>query len=416
MAFLDKFIDREKAAQATIKDPREIFNNILKQTSGSAFTRELKYEIFYSIIAFRGVVEGVGTSTLVANTALAIAQTGLTVCVIDTSVIAPVQDVLLKTSESVNNEHDGAEHLDWYDMPYTRKSVLHVSKLNKNISVLSFKGKKHGIVDILSTNDSETLVDIALTELHNKFDLVLIDCCHELTAVNTACLQQAQQVIQVWNDSPTVLASLENFITQSIVISCPLDKMRNVVYSRIVKDAMGSLDVLVEQYRLKHIATSYTSEELSMLIVTGKTLWQCESLDESVVDYTNCIIDIVCHILNIHDDTDDPKGTITSNDIMDGKVNGTLHKELSDFNEEFQKAHPELVVQKHDTVEGYTGFEDTGDDDEIDLDKGAQLTEDVSGSVSVSDEESYGGTLEEDTPDVASEPVKKRGIFGKRRK
>ena len=36
----------------------------------------------------------------------------------------------------------------------------------------------------------------------------------------------------------TVLANLENFISNSITISCPLDKMRSVVYSRIVKDAL----------------------------------------------------------------------------------------------------------------------------------------------------------------------------------
>ena len=49
-----------------------------------------------------------------------------------------------------------------------------------------------------------------------------------------------------------------------------------------------------------------------MLLVTGKTLWQYPSTNQLVIDYTNCIVDIVCHILNIEDDTGKPRGTITS--------------------------------------------------------------------------------------------------------
>lgn len=410
MSLLDKFIDKEKAAKATIKDPRELFNNILRQTSGSAFTRELKYNIFYTTIAFRGIVDGVGTSTLVANTALALAKLGLTVCVIDTSVLAPVQDVLLKTNESVDTEDDGQEHLDWFDMPYTRKSVLHISGLNKNISVLSFKGKKHGVIDMLSTNDSATLVDIALTELHNKFDLILIDCCHELTDVNTACIQQAQQVIQVWNDTPVVMASLENFITNSIVLSCPLDKMRNVVYSRIVKDAIGNMDSVLAQYRFKCIARNYFSKELAMLIVTGKTLWQAESTDEDVIAYTESIIAITCHILNIRDDDEEEtRGAVTSNDIMEGKVEGTLHKALKDANEEFEKEHPEVTIQRPSSINDLDMVDQNGDgviDDR-------ELTESIEGRVNVSDDDAYSGTMEEDTPVLVS---KKRGLFGGKKK
>lgn len=343
--FLDKFLDVEKTSKATINNPKKVFEDILKQASGSAYTREIKYNIYYQIIAFYGVVDGVGCSTLVANTALALAETGLTICVIDTSILAPVQDVLLNTNESVLDESDKEEeHLDWFDMPFTKKSPLHVSKRSKNISVLSFKGKRRGIVDFLSTNDSDTLVDIALTTLHNKFDLILIDCCHELSSVNTACLQQAQQVIQVWNDSPTVVSNLENFITNSITLSCPLDKMRFVVANKTSKDAIGNLESLCSQYRCKLLTTNYFSEELYLLAVTGKVLFRAESTDESVIYYTSSIIDIICHILNIDLDNNKPKGTITSNDIMDGKVEGTYHKELKDFNDTFAEEHPEVRI------------------------------------------------------------------------
>lgn len=407
MSFLDKFLDSDKAAKVTIKDPKKVFEDILKQTSGSSYTRDIKYSIYYQIIAFYGVVDGIGTSTLVANTALAIAETGLTVCVIDTSMLAPSQDVLLNTETAVLDENDDVEHLDWFDMPYTKKSPLHVSKYSKNISVLSFKGKRRTVVDFLSTNDSSSLVDIALATLHSKFDIILIDCCHEMSAVNTACLQQAQQVIQVWNDTPSVVANLEGFITNAITLSCPLDKMRYVIANRISKDAIGNLDELAKQYRCKILATNYMSEELYLNTIIGKKLFRCESTDDLVIKYTECIIIIACHILNISLDGDEPKGTITSNDIMDGKVEGTYHKELKDFNDKFAEEHPDVIIDTNPM--GYEADDDVANDYDPTLrtDMDSIMEDDIPADVQVTEEEkdaiNYGGVMEED--DVTQEEL-----------
>lgn len=448
MGFFDKFLDSEKTAKVTIKDPKKVFEEVLRQASGSSYTRDIKYNIYYQIIAFYGVVDGIGTSTLVANTALAIAETGLTVCVIDTSMLAPSQDVLLNT-ETAELEEDGqTEHLDWFDLPYTKKSPLHISKYNKNISVLSFKGKRRTVVDFLSTNDSSTLVDIALATLHSKFDIILIDCCHEMSAVNTACLQQAQQVIQVWNDSPSVVANLEGYITNAITLSCPLDKMRYVVANRMSKDAMGSLNELAKQYRCKILATNYLSEELYLNNVIGKKLFRCESTDELVAKYTECIIIIVCHILNIDLDSESkPKGTITSNDIMEGKVDGTYHKELKEFNDKFAEEHPEVKIDSdplhHDDANSskvqYEAEEDSANsyDPTLRNDMDSIMQEDLPDDVAVTKEEkdavNYGGVMKEDdvtqeelsdtsgsgVADILEDPVKaekRKKVFGKKRK
>ena len=423
MGFNDK-LDKNKLSSLAIKDPREIFTNILRQTSGSAYTRELKYNIFYKVYAFRGITQGVGTSTLVANVALAIAQAGLTVCVIDTSILNPVQDVLLNTSVSLDEANPNVEVLDWFDMPYTRKSVLHVSKVNKNVSVLSFKGKGRTVVDFLSTNDSAQLVEIALTELNSKFDIILIDACDEMSAINTTCLQMSQQVIQVWNDTPIVLSNLETFITNSITLSCPLDKMRFVVYSKMCKDAMGSLDELIKQYRLKHIATSYLSEEVNLLLVTGKTLFQYASSNKLVIEYTNCVIDIACHILNIHNDA---RGTITSQEIMDGEVEGTYHKDLKDFNETFAKNHPEVQIDTNPGGAFKMEFEDDSEEEGVELstEEPAQDTTSTE-PAEITQEEDYDAVLpehevlveadEQEEREEEAKREKRRGLFGRRKK
>lgn len=448
MGFLDKFVNTEKVSQTKMIDPKKAFESLLRQASGSAFTREVKYNIYYQIIAFYGVVDGVGTSTLVANTALALAEAGLTVCVIDTSILAPVQDILLNTDISTLDESDTeVERLDWFDLPYTRKSPLHISKYTKNISVLSFKGKRHSVVDFLSTNDSESLVEIALSTLHNKFDLILIDCCHEMSSVNTACLQQAQQIYQVWNDSPNVIGNLENFISNSITLSCPLDKMRYVIFNGICKDAIGNMNELVNQYRCKHLATNYFSEEIHLQVVTGKKLFRRESTNEFVIDYTDCIIRIVCHILNISLNKDEPEGTITSNDIMDGKVEGTLHKELKDFNDKLSES---VTIDSNPMNNSdFTVEESIPTESDFELDEDVNLDDDSAPIDSIMKEDipvdsqhtipseqdaiNYGGVMEEDdvqpeelidsdgngVSDILENPEtkKKKGFFhGKKKK
>ena len=420
MGFLDKFVDREKLANAQVKDPREIFSNILKQTSGSSYIRELQYNIFYHVYAFRGISQGIGTSTLVANVALAIAEAGLTVCVIDPSILHPVQDVLLKTPESDMSVENIGNRLDWFDMPYTKKSPLHVSKFNKNISVLSFKGKSRSVVDLLSISDSASLVELALTELHNKFDIILIDACDETSSVNTACLQQAQQVIQVWNDSETVLSCLDDSITNAITLSCPLDKMRYVVYSKLCRNVNVNMDKLLEQYRVKCIAKSYASEEIQTLLTTGKTLFQYASSDKTVEEYTNCILDIACHILNITGE-DTAKGTITTMDILDGKVEGTYTKALKDYNDEIaEHVHIETNPDGAFNLDTDDGFDL---DDGVELDSESNTKELVAEDLSMNELESYEATLEEDSQigveeaKKADEEYKKRrkkGLFGKR--
>ena len=338
MSFLDRLAQTSsKTADITVKSPKELYSQLLKGVSGAGETRKQNFDIFYEIVAFKGVMDGVGTSTLVANTAKAIADLGLKVCVVDTSIKHPIQDILLNTDYR-NRVPEEANRLDWFDMPYTKKSVLHESRISSGISVLSFFGKNRGIIDILSTNDNPELVDIAFTELHNKFDIILVDCCDEDTSVNTAALQQAQHVIQVWSDSTGIVNNIDNFINNCATLSCPLDKMRNVVYSQIMDDIIGNLDDMLAQYRLTKLAENTFSKDIRRVSVLGKTLYQYTSNEPDIIEYTECIIKIACHILNIHDEDEDlPKGTITSQDIMDGKVEGTYHKELKDYNEKLAK-------------------------------------------------------------------------------
>lgn len=350
MGILDKFVDEDKTSKMTVRDPKKVFEDILKQVSGASLTRQSKFKIFYQIIAFKGVCDGVGTSTLVANTALALADLGLNICVVDTSILSPSQDVLLK-SNYVGTDLDMDKRLDWFDMPYTKRSPLHSSTLNNKISILSFYGKQRGITDILSTMDNDTLVQIAITELHNKFDLILIDCCQEMTCVNTTALQMSQRVIQVWNDTPSVIENIDNFITNQVVLSCPLDKMRFVICSKTNPDVIGNLNSLIDQYRLTKVTTTVESRAIGRVLCMSKPLWQYPSSEEDIVAYTNSILEIVEMILNMGNED-------TEYDTQNKVIDETTKENLNEYQEERPKKRKRFFGKKEEDKVVDLGIED----------------------------------------------------------
>lgn len=345
------FFDKEKTSSLTVKSPQEIFTELMRLTSGAKYSRNVDFNIFYQIVAFKGIIDGVGTSTIVANTAIAIAKLGLTVCVIDSSVLNPVQDVLLNTNW---RDVEVEKRKDWFDMMYTDESVLNKSKINSNISVLSFKGTNRDITDIMGTKDSDLLVETALSILHNKFDIILIDCCQETTQINAGCLQQAQKVIQVWSDTPHIVSNINNWITNNVILSCPLDKMRYVVISKYVSDIHCDFTGMLNQYRFTKLASCCLSPSIARVNATGKVLWQFPSDNEHIIEFNNCIIDIVCHLLNIEDEKSVNRGTFTSNDIEEGKVDGTLHKKIKSK----RKDTPEVITTIEDADKSLESTDD----------------------------------------------------------
>lgn len=285
-----------KTQNLEVADPKKVLVGMLKTFSGSGVTRDIKFNMFYHIYAFKGVVPGVGCSTIVANTALALADLGLSVCVFDTSVLHPVQDELLRTDY---RNKAVEQRVDWYDMPFTKESPLSISSQNRAISVLSFAGKNRTVLDMISTMDSEELVDIAIDEIESKFDVILIDLCDEPTNVNVTSMQRAQQVFQVWSDSIPALASMQTTIANNVTLSCPFDKMRYVIENKTCDDTMGSLDALYDEYhfiRLSHCSLSYEIARVSGL---GQQLWKCLNVDAAIEDFNLLIIDVVVHILGL---------------------------------------------------------------------------------------------------------------------
>ena len=296
MSFFNKVENKTK--DITLAKPSDVYIKLLKSISGSDLKRELKFDIFYRKFVFRGIKDGVGTSIICANTALALAQLNLSVLVIDTSIVSPSQDELLKTIKKIDK--------DWFDLPFTTESVLRQSKYNNNISVLAFRNRE--ILDMLGRNDNEYIVNMALDKFEKTFDIILVDCCAEPTAINATILQRAHRVFQVWNDNPIALSNLDSSITNNTLLSCPLDKTRNIIINKVAKEVQGvnAIDALISEYHVHKLATIPFSEEIYHAVALGIPLWNYESKHQDIQKFTESIIRIVFNILNIktQDDID----------------------------------------------------------------------------------------------------------------
>jgi hypothetical protein len=349
-ATVNRVVDNSKFKDVKLKSAGDVLVDIFKATSGSSVTKKSDYDIFYNVIAFKGVKAGVGVSTLVANTAVALAKYGLTVCVIDTSILNPSQDVLLKTNYKEVKE-------DWFDMPFTRNSVMNVSSITSRVTVLSFKNRN--ILDITSLNDNATLVDIAMEKIEGKFDIILMDICEETSAVGNACMLRAQQIYQVWSNAPQELAAIQGFVTNQLTCCIPLEKMRYVITSSAVDDINTDWTTLINKYKFTHLAHVGKSLDIARLCARNKIVYDYVMDSEDIDEFNDCINDICAKILGIKLDkkgnvVPKHKGNITVSDVAEGNVDGTLTKKMKKKKVEQEEFEDSLIAE--DTAKALAGM------------------------------------------------------------
>lgn len=315
--------------------PADVFRNSLKLTSGTAFSKTAN-GVFYQIVGFRAVCDGYGSSLLLANTAIALAEKGLKVCVVDTSILRPVQDVYLKTGVRTKNPK---EVLDWFDLPLTKKSVLGVSSVNKNINVLCFTNRT--IVDALSSSDTEELVTMAFKQLESRYDIILVDICNEPTSVATTAMTKVHTVFQVWSNDVQCLNSLPSFIKNVTTLACTVDKLKYVITSSVIEDIKTDWSSVLGKYGFKHLASTPFSMDIARVSASGSPIWGYPSNADGIVKFNNAIA-IICNKI-LGSDVDLSGGTLSVDDVVNGKVEGTTTYNL---------AHPPKEVQDfYDTVD-----------------------------------------------------------------
>ncbi len=279
------------------KSARDSLVEVLQTMSGKDLYKQLKYSIFHKIVAFKGITEGIGTSTLVANTAIALAEMGLSVCVIDTSIAFPVQYDLLKVNfrQSDKDKKYNKRVEDWFSLGFTKESVLYQSTIKPSISVLGFVGR--GITDMISTSDVADYVSLAYSQLSTKFDIILVDVSNELTTISSEAMLQAHKVIQLWTDAPHVMRNIESYLRNLRTLAIGMDKMQYVISASVTEDVKVNWEDILKIYKFKHLTTIPKDMVVSRVMTSGQVLYNYADKSEGITRYNDAVLDVVAHLV-----------------------------------------------------------------------------------------------------------------------
>jgi hypothetical protein len=306
-------VEKASAVAGSLR-PATLYKNALRGVSGSADIRSSQYTIFNPIWGFRGVKDGLGTSTLVANVALALAEAGLNVCVIDTSVLNPCQGQLLKAYYGEGDKYKG----DWFDInrQTVGGDVVCISKFSPRISVLGFNNRS--ILDMVDTKDSLEMVSLALVELKKLNDIILLDICPETTNIALGALHGANKIVQVWGDSPHILGNVQGFLDTMVTLACPMDKLSDVVVGRSVRGVGADIGGVVEKYGFNLLGDIPSSVDLGERLKVSADLYTATAVktDSDLQEYIDVVSSVCVRILGLEEKAE--ISIVKSDEIVEG--------------------------------------------------------------------------------------------------
>lgn len=417
MSLINK--SRNKLDEVKVKSMGEILGDVLKATSGTISAEGGDFNvIFNKIVGFRGVRDGLGTSLFVSNLALALANRGFKICVVDTAMLYPVQDTYLKTKiKQVGAQQD--EVRDWFDLQYSDRDVLNISTLNQGIVVLSFT--ERNLADLTSISDTLELGQGAIDKISPQFDLVLVDIANEYTSVGLAAMQACDVIYQIWSNDRASLASLDSFISNMLTQAIPYGKMQQVILLSAIEGIMQSLTEVYNRYGFKEVARVGLSETIARENAVGRLPVTTRTAHEDIEEYKMAIADVAKLILNI----DDGEKKIAGEKVED-IIERNTEEERSTRTGRKPTARPERPSRgtrgrkvPEPEPEPEPEYEDDYDydydDDEDYFDEYAdeQGTESINNDNYYEDDDYDDNSYDDDYDDEYDEPAPKRGFFGK---
>lgn len=419
MSLMNK--SRNKLDEVKIKSMGEILGDVLKATSGTISAEGGDFNvIFNKIVGFRGVRDGLGTSLFVSNLALALANRGFKICVVDTAMLYPVQDTYLKTKiKQVGAQQD--EVRDWFDLQYSDRDVLNISTLNQGIVVLSFT--ERNLADLTSISDTLELGQGAIDKISPQFDLVLVDIANEYTSVGLAAMQACDVIYQVWSNDRASLASLDSFISNMLTQAIPYGKMQQVILLSAIEGIMQSLTEVYNRYGFKEVARIGLSETIARENAVGRLPVTTRTAHEDIEEYKMAIADVAKLILNIDDgekkiagekvediierNTEEERSTRTGR-----KSKATPERPSRGARRRAPEPEPEPEPEYEDDYD-YDYDYDYDDEDYFDEYSDEQGTESINNDNYYEDDGYDDNSYDDDYDDEYDEPAPKRGFFGK---
>lgn len=236
--------------------------------------------IFDKVIGFRGIVPGVGTSTIVQNTAIALSEkTNYSICVLDVNFLYPTQYPMLITTPD-------KKRVDFLDFTGDL-SVVTLETSIKNVNLVSLSSRT--VIDMMSSRDSEQTVNKLIGSLKSYFDIILVDLGHELTNINIHTAIKCNKVIGIADQSLKCIYHLQKSLNTMATLAVPLAKADKIILNKVLPDVNTNTGKVVEESGLTVIGEIPFSLELAKSGVSGKRIYAESTSNKDVYAFSSVI-------------------------------------------------------------------------------------------------------------------------------
>lgn len=265
-----------------------LLSKLLGTISGGGSLKVSEQLIFDKVIGFRGVVPGVGTSSIVQNVAISMSENhNLSVAVVDTSYLYPIQYPMLVTDAE-------GKRKDYLDYIGQLQDVATVTS-HKNVTLFALSNR--GVSDMLSSKDNEVVLNEFIKGLKTYFDIVLIDLSHEMTNINTYASVKCNKIFNIVDQSLKGVYHFQKSLNTMATLAVPLGKANRVVLNKVVPDIVTNTKGVISDARMKLIGEIPLSAEIAKRGVTGKKLYDNANDNSAVRVFSKVIDSIVEEIL-----------------------------------------------------------------------------------------------------------------------
>jgi cellulose biosynthesis protein BcsQ len=241
--------------------------------------------LFDKIIGFRGIVPGVGTSTIVQNVAYALSETtNFAVCVLDTAFMYSTQYPMLVS---------GAEgkRKDFLDFSGDLSAIITETDL-RNVYLLSLSGRT--VVDMMSSKDSELTVNNLIGALKTKFDIILVDLSYEFTNITIQTAIKCNKIVNVADQSLKCIYNMRKSLNTMATLAIPLAKANKVVFNKVIPDVLSNTKSVIQEAGLTIVGEIPFALDIAKQGVAGKRVWASVTSNQSIHDFSvviNTILD-----------------------------------------------------------------------------------------------------------------------------
>lgn len=302
-------------------------SKLLGVISGNKGLKVSEQLLFDKVIGFRGVTPGVGTSTIVQNTAIALSESSsFSICVLDTSYLYPTQYPMLV------NKPDQLNRKDLLDFAGDLSEIITLTSY-RNVSLVSMSNRT--VVDMLSSADSELTVEKLMGALKSYFDVVLVDLSYETTNIATHSAIKCNRIINVVDQSLKSIYHLRKSINTMVTLAVPLAKADRVIINKVVPDVLSNTNKVIADSGLKVIGEIPFSQEIAKAGVTGKRLYAPKATNRDIYTFSSVISSILTDVIQTTPLTEKyTDGSSTVTNVQDDLEEEIIEDEIIEDDEE----------------------------------------------------------------------------------